>query len=363
MKRILALVGVLLLVAAIPLVTIFGGDDEPVIDQAESEVESEPDPEPEPEPEPEPAPEPGCLTWESVEGNHDNNRWFGDGIASILEAQTREDARNAADEFLGLVKHHPNLLVATTRYFLDREVEAVELFDRDDCATNEAEVLVAELEIVLAASDISVDEAPSDGYNSGVDEHGTAGVSTHPGITGNRQAIKIVKPDGTVIWIMGRCGNIVVTEPPPDLPEVPTDEPPPKEVKDPSEDVLLNPDVPDRVRGPSGGSGCGDKPCEVDAPEADPDRTPPSTDSPEPPPPEPGGYEQPDSSDGGGSPGGGDDSVVSEPDDDADDNPEQDDSKEPSPGTSSDTSNDADSDDAKTPESDETNQSGDPGTP
>jgi hypothetical protein len=60
-------------------------------------------------------------------------------------------------------------------------------------------------------------DAPATGYNSGV-SGGTYQVYATPGVTGNRKAIKVTLANGTVVWIMVRCGNVVYSTPPPGVP-------------------------------------------------------------------------------------------------------------------------------------------------
>lgn len=72
----------------------------------------------------------------------------------------------------------------------------------------------------------AVGEAPATGNNSGVNADGTYGVDASSGIGGDRKAIEITLPDGSKTWIMFRCGNPVFTARP-NLPTVPTDNPPP----------------------------------------------------------------------------------------------------------------------------------------
>lgn len=68
-------------------------------------------------------------------------------------------------------------------------------------------------------------QAPENAWNSGV--HGeTYGTSADQGVRGDRTAIKITLANGTVAYILIRCGNPVYPGKPP-LPEVPTDNPPP----------------------------------------------------------------------------------------------------------------------------------------
>lgn len=101
-----------------------------------------------------------------------------------------------------------------------------------DCLSSEGQVLYFQFEGALKASGFTQGIAPSDGYNSGVGPDGTYGVGD-PDVNGDLTAIQIILPDGTVIWIMVRCGNPVFPPGPPPLhPKVPTD------------DVGANPAVP-----------------------------------------------------------------------------------------------------------------------
>lgn len=164
-------------------------------------------------------------TWEIAEADNGNNRWFAEGIEQVRQAETEEEAREAAKTWLDQVKRDPELLVGAASYFLDRQVEASTLVD-GDCASANAKQLVAELELSLAEAEVTPEEAPRDGYNSGVNADGEVVVARHSGITGDRSAVKVVLKNGETLWLMARCGNPVVKKPP-DVPEGPTDQPPP----------------------------------------------------------------------------------------------------------------------------------------
>lgn len=110
----------------------------------------------------------------------------------------------------------------------------------EDCLSAEGQKLYYQFEGALNATGTTFAEAdaPADGYNSGVDETGVYGVDASQGVRGDRKAIKSTLPDGTTVWIMVRCGNVVYSGPPPGLPTVPTDNPPvetPPEVTPPVE--------------------------------------------------------------------------------------------------------------------------------
>jgi hypothetical protein len=96
-----------------------------------------------------------------------------------------------------------------------------------NCLSPEGQKLHDQFEGALKASGTKVEEgvAPTNGYNSGI-VNGTYGVDASQGVSGDRKAIQITLKDGTVIWIMVRCANPVYPGKP-NLPTVPTDNPPP----------------------------------------------------------------------------------------------------------------------------------------
>jgi len=113
------------------------------------------------------------------------------------------------------------------------------------------QALYYRFEGALSATGTSVKEAqaPANYRNSGVSSKGTYGVSARTGITGNRKAIKVTLPNGTVVYVMVRCGNVPFPGKP-GLPTVPTDE---LDKKDPSKDVGVNPKVADWKKDNTGG--------------------------------------------------------------------------------------------------------------
>lgn len=229
-------------------------------------------------------------TWMIVQADNGNNRWFASGVQAIREADSPEKAREAAREWLNLVRQDPELLAGAGAYFTGRQVDPATLVE-GKCASAAAETLVTEIELAIAEAKVTPDQAPENGRNSGVSD-GNVVASSHTGITGDRQAVRVELKDGTVIWIMARCGNPVIEGPAP-VPPGPTDQPPPEtpptttppttvppttppptvpppkekpkcpynpalppdhpnclKPKDPSKDVLVNPKVPDQVKGP-----------------------------------------------------------------------------------------------------------------
>lgn len=180
-------------------------------------------------------------TWEMPGVDHgEANKWFSDGIVAIKEAQTPEDARVAAEEWtngssehLG-AKHDDKLFVAGYNV-LHREsisngtMEALTtegLIDESGCASDKMVQEVANFQAWVAASEVTVEDAPADWVNTGTDANGEVTIASQPGIGGDRKAIKIVSPDGSVTYIMGRCGQPVVPGKPGfPIPEGPTDNP------------------------------------------------------------------------------------------------------------------------------------------
>lgn len=96
----------------------------------------------------------------------------------------------------------------------------------DNCLSSEGQKLHNQLEGALTATGTTLEEAeaPANGYNSGI-SNGVYGVASEQGVRGDRKAIKVTLKDGTVVYIMVRCGNPVYPGKP-SLPEVPTDNPP-----------------------------------------------------------------------------------------------------------------------------------------
>lgn len=143
-----------------------------------------------------------------------------------------------------------------------------------DCLSHEGQALYNQFKGVLATAVLTEGQAPSNGTNSGVYD-GTYGVNSGPGIRGDRKAIEVTLPDGTKVWIMVRCGNVVYPPGPPpgNLPKVPTDDPgpqgnapvgggvnhnpgpgtyiPPTEMERPTEAPRVNPPAPAPTQEPT----------------------------------------------------------------------------------------------------------------
>ena len=161
---------------------------------------------------------PQCTTWmmEPTTIDDSNNRWFADGIAEIKDAKTPEDAKAAFNVWLEKTKSHRNLLVAAGRTFLAEDkwhFDATTLPPDGTCANDTIVQLTKEIELVVIGQSKSIIpiNAPTNGFNTGV-ENGIVVGSTTAGISGDMRAIQIDLSDGRMIWILGRCGNIVTTK-------------------------------------------------------------------------------------------------------------------------------------------------------
>ena len=197
-------------------------------------------------------------TWARADSDKAGHRWFANGIPSIAEAITPEQAQAAAHDWFSASKVDPVTLSGAAKYLIDRDVNQAELFDSNGCATQVAVDLVAEAEAALALSMFKAEEAPSNGYNSGATSASVVG-SAKAGVSGDRRAVKVTTPKGVVIWVMARCGNPVTVKPHRLVPKGPTDEAPTTSTttsttqprltpKDPSKDINNNPNVPPEVR-------------------------------------------------------------------------------------------------------------------
>lgn len=155
-------------------------------------------------------------SWAMQAGDYRNNRWFSDGINQIRTAKNDQQASDALAIWLDRVKRDPNLLVGAAKFFLDRDVKKESLV-KDGWATDSAVQLVTEIELQTSKSNVLVQDAPANGYNTGV-ENSTVVASSNEGVSGNRKAIKVETPDKKTIFVMARCGNIVA----PDKPRVST---------------------------------------------------------------------------------------------------------------------------------------------
>lgn len=194
-------------------------------------------------------------TWEMPGVDHgERNRWFGEGIVEIKRAQPgTEQARDALSAWLHGsegwtpdstdeekhpgIKHDAILFAAGYNLFVteqgENELKPEELVDDEGCATERASQALAELEAVLAVSDVKVveevdPETAATGVNTGTDENGNVTRAETPGVHGDTKSLRVTTQDGCTIFILARCGQVVITKTcrPANIPPGPTDQPP-----------------------------------------------------------------------------------------------------------------------------------------
>ncbi len=157
--------------------------------------------------------------WKMTAVTPKNGKWVVNGVPEIQEAKTPAQAKIAAQVWVDKVKATPGTLAAAAAYMLGETVDPSTL-SHNGCASDAAVKLVGVLRQTVAKSDITPDQAPANGYNSGT-SNGVVLASSTAGVDGNRAAIKIVTQSGTTVWVMARCGNAVTQGPPPVPPSTP----------------------------------------------------------------------------------------------------------------------------------------------
>lgn len=170
--------------------------------------------------------------FEQVAGNNASHRVDADFSTKYAEATVQANNLTEAQRTVLLENSANNaqrLAIWSYAFGLYENPNVWDNLVEDNCLSSDGQKLYYQLEGVLTAKGTVFEEgeAPSNGHNSGVDNNGDYGVGG-PGVHGDRTAIKITLPDGTVVWIMVRCGNAVFPGPPTNLPKVPTDDPGPK---------------------------------------------------------------------------------------------------------------------------------------
>jgi hypothetical protein len=168
--------------------------------------------------------EANTWTMEAAKDKGDH-RWFTDGIEEIKKATTPEEAKEAAYVWANKVKKHPTLFAAGYKSVTGQDLDTT-LLEKDGCATTYADQKAAELELALAKSQVVPAEAPANGYNTGVNANGEVVQAAHPGISGERKSLQIIRDDGCTVYILGRCGQIYTIEKcGPEVPVGQTDQP------------------------------------------------------------------------------------------------------------------------------------------
>lgn len=183
-----------------------------------------------------------ATTWEVVEANAgDTHRFMAEGIQEIKDAKTPEEARNAINVWMDVVKADPDLLAGANKAFFEEDVNRDELVDGSGvCVTDKAQAITTALEIELAKSDVKATEAPETATNSGTDAFGSVVVAATAGIGGDRKSVLVTTAKGRNIYVLARCGNFAFdVQPPSIIPHGPTDNPPgtPNDTPPPTERV------------------------------------------------------------------------------------------------------------------------------
>lgn len=166
------------------------------------------------------------TTWEMQEIDHgDNNRVLDEGIASVGEADTNDEAREAFQEWLDTIKQDNDMLAGNASAILRRGVSVEALTSEDGtCATDIADQLVAEVEAEVLSGEVTAMDPTQDMTNTGVNAENELVQSAQPGLSGDLDGISFTLRDGRDFGILRRCGNLVMLG---DLglPEGPTDNP------------------------------------------------------------------------------------------------------------------------------------------
>lgn len=171
-----------------------------------------------------------CVdSWAVAHLDNTGNRVAAAGLESLGTASDNPEARQAAQEAFDLIKADPEVLAGYANIFNYKmgrvtEYKGSELHD-GECFTEHGEQVASELEAILAMSQIEPGEAPSDGFNAGTNEDGELVQAEQRGITGDREAVLVILPNGKKVWIMERCINPVTKEVITVIPKGPTDEP------------------------------------------------------------------------------------------------------------------------------------------
>jgi hypothetical protein len=167
------------------------------------------------------------ATWKMVQREHKNFRWVDGGTPAVMKAKTSADASAAAFAVLNDYKRETITLAGASKLYLGKEVAPRDLVTKDGYASKKAVELASELDAVFRKSTFKVEDAPANGWNTGIDpKQGIPVRADEQGVRGDRTAVRITLPSGKKVWILGRCDNPVF-EGKPNLPSGGTDNPPP----------------------------------------------------------------------------------------------------------------------------------------
>lgn len=118
-----------------------------------------------------------------------------------------------------------------------------------DCLSKEGQDLWNKLDGALSAAGTQFSEgnAPQDGHNSGTLPDGTYSVADRPGISSDTKSIVITHKDGSKVYILVYCGNVVFLTPPAGVPTSPEIPGPPQTCPEGMSGVPPNCDIPPPV--------------------------------------------------------------------------------------------------------------------
>lgn len=150
-----------------------------------------------------------CTNWAWSPDAHLGNAWITDGLQSIRDAKTEQDAVKAAQDWMGHVQNDRANLQAAVKMLLDKDVTPAEL-GNEVCASDLAEQYAIQAYMFLGQSRITPAQAPANGVNSGIVD-GQPRSSDSNEIHGDLTAIKIEYYEAgklvKTVWVMARCGN------------------------------------------------------------------------------------------------------------------------------------------------------------
>jgi hypothetical protein len=157
-----------------------------------------------------------CSTWAYKADAHKDGNFLSEGLASIWKVQSNPSdaqAKAAANDWIEQMKLAPENLQFVVKTVLNKDVTTADL-QSNGCATTTAASYVTQLHDKINSAKVTVETAPADGHNTGV-QNGTGVVESQSGVTGDRTAIKVVLDDGRTFWVMARCANVVFAGTPP----------------------------------------------------------------------------------------------------------------------------------------------------
>lgn len=165
---------------------------------------------------------PNSLTTRLNDSDYHNPRYLCKGIGSwksysvSIDQECYKDntemqyhATKDVQAWLNVIKTNPCLLSGVSKLFLGKKVDTVDLSDESGWATDVATQTLNEIKKVLRDSKIIYEVAPSDGYIFGLTPSGKM-VDTGQGVSGDRNAIKIVLKDGNKFWILINDGGLLL---------------------------------------------------------------------------------------------------------------------------------------------------------